>query len=81
MTFTQGLINARSHIIFIIGLFCSFGLVYYLETTDFDFTAVNKAAIEKTDYIPLTVHSDLTEQEQEWGQIAGQYFEMLNYAV
>ncbi|MCK5830172.1 MAG: DUF3131 domain-containing protein [Methylococcales bacterium] len=74
MTFVQGLINARSHIIFIIGLFAAFGLVFFLEMTEINLKAPLTESIIKTENIPETVHGDLTDEEKQWAKIAWVYF-------
>lgn len=77
MTFTQGLINARSHIIFILGLFASFGLVFYLDNLDLQATQkpiTNQIDIVVSKDIPKPLQGDLTPEELQWGKIAWTYF-------
>lgn len=75
MTFVQGLINARSHIIFILGLLVAFGLVFMLETAQFELKAPNQAGITLSANIPQPLHGDLTEEEKQWAKIAWTYFQ------
>lgn len=74
MTFIQGLINARSHIIFIAGLFAAFGLVFMLETTQFELKSPNQDEITQSANIPEPLRGDLTEEEIQWAKIAWTYF-------
>jgi Protein of unknown function (DUF3131) len=78
MTFIQGLINARSHIIFILGLFASFGLIFYLDNFDLQAKApkpaVTQVDIALTSNIPEPLHGDLSPEELQWGNIAWTYF-------
>lgn len=75
MTFLQGLINARSHIIFILGLLAAFGLVFMLETAKFEVKSQNQAEITLSANIPQPLHGDLTEEEKQWAKIAWTYFQ------
>lgn len=75
MTFLQGLINARSHIIFILGLLAAFGLVFMLETAQFELKAPNQTGITLSANIPQPLHGDLTEEEKQWAKIAWTYFQ------
>ncbi|GAB6140444.1 hypothetical protein JCM14076_11730 [Methylosoma difficile] len=74
MTFTQGLIRARGHIIFILGLLAAFGLVYKLETAELELKAPNQEEITVTPSIPQALHGDLTEEEKQWAKTAWVYF-------
>jgi hypothetical protein len=75
MTFLQGLISARSHIIFILGLLSAFGLVYTLEKAEIDLKAPSQAEITQTPAIPQPLRGDLTEEEKQWAKTAWIYFE------
>jgi Protein of unknown function (DUF3131) len=77
MTFKEGLLSARSHIIFLLGLFASFGLIFYLDglqlqTKNAD--SANQIEIPLTQGIPEPVHGELTDLEREWAEIAWTYF-------
>lgn len=77
MKFTQGLINARSHIIFILGLFASFGLIFYLEGLELqtkNADSANQIEILLSVGIPEPIHGELSPEEEEWGKIAWTYF-------
>lgn len=77
MTFIQGLIYARSHIIFILGLFASFGLIFYLEGLELqakNADSANQIEIVLSKGIPEPIHGDLSPEEVEWGKIAWTYF-------
>lgn len=77
MTFKQGLISARSHIIFILGLIASFGLIFYLDGLQLEkknADSANQIEIELSQGIPEPMHGDLTPEELEWGKIAWVYF-------
>jgi hypothetical protein len=75
MTFVQGLINARSHIIFILGLIAAFGLVFMLETAQFEVKSPNQGEITLSTNIPQPLNGDLTEEEKQWAKIAWTYFQ------
>lgn len=75
MTFLQGLINARSHIIFILGLLAAFGLVFMLETAQFELKTPNQVGITQSANIPQPLHGELTEEEKQWAKIAWTYFQ------
>jgi Protein of unknown function (DUF3131) len=77
MTFIQGLIYARSHIIFILGLFASFGFIFYLEGLELqakNADSANQIEIVLSKGIPGPIHGDLSPEEVEWGKIAWTYF-------
>lgn len=74
MTFLQGLINARSHIIFILGLLAAFGLVFMLETAQFELKSPNQDVITQSANKPEPLRGDLTVEEQQWAKIAWNYF-------
>ena len=72
MTFKDGILAARHHLIILLGLCAAFGLVIYLENTDITRQAFK---VEVSENLPTREFSPLTEQELEWAQIAWQYFE------
>lgn len=80
MTFKEGLINARSHIVFVLGLFVAFGIVYKIDNMDFqmnmnDFDNSSQSVIvELTEDIPQPLNGELSEQEMQWAKIAWTYF-------
>lgn len=76
MNFLQGLINARSHIIFILGLITAFGLVFMLETTQFELKkdTSQQTGITLSENIPRSLRGDLTEEERQWAKTAWVYF-------
>ncbi|NOT85162.1 MAG: DUF3131 domain-containing protein [Methylococcaceae bacterium] len=75
MTFTQGLINARSHIIFTLGLVASFGLVFYLDNLDLQTkSSGNQIDIAVSQNKPEPLNGDLTQEEEQWAKIAWTYF-------
>ena len=75
MTFLQGLINARSHIIFIVGLLAAFGLIFVLETAQFDLKSPNQETLTLSNNIPKPLQGNLTDEEQQWAKIAWVYFQ------
>ncbi len=75
MSFKQGLINARSHIIFLLGLFSAFGLIYYLDNLELQKktpTAQIQIAISPDQ--PPQHHGNLSAEELQWAKIAWAYF-------
>jgi len=77
MTFKEGLINARSHIIFILALTTAFWLVYTIDSMEFQSSADNYSGIDIkfTEEIPRPLSGDLSEQEKRWAEVAWRYFE------
>jgi len=80
MTFKEGLINARSHIVFVLGLIAAFGLVYKIDTMDLkpgvkDSAIASRVEITLSEDIPKPSRGDLSEQEKRWAQVAWRYFE------
>jgi len=74
MTFTEGVLKARSHLIFLAGLIVAFGIVIRLETWDIQRQPGAALRIPKTASIALVSPADLSAQEHAWGRIAWQYF-------
>ena len=83
MTFRDGLIAARSHIAFILGLAVAFSLVMALERWDIQAKIRQEALadlpsgarIEPTPHIPTVEPRPLTPQEEGWARTAWRYFE------
>jgi hypothetical protein len=71
----EGLIKARSHIIFILGLIAAFGVVIGLEKLKIEKPVAEKVKIIKTATIPKLEPRALTVQEQAWAGTAWKYFE------
>lgn len=74
MTFKEGLLRARSHLVFLLGLSVAFGIVIKLETWDIQRQPGAVLQIPKTARIPTVSPTALTAQEQQWARIAWQYF-------
>lgn len=78
MSFKQGLIRARSHLIFLFALITAFALVFWLERVDVSGTgsAISfEEQVEQTaDFEPVEPRP-LTEQELVWAKIAWKYFQ------
>jgi len=72
MTFKDGILAARHHLIFLLGLCAAFGLVIYLENTDITRQAFK---VEVNENLPIREYSPLSAQELEWANIAWTYFE------
>lgn len=78
MTFKQGLLRARSHIIFILGLVAAFSLVVYLENMHLDFgSGAQSYSVEISgDAVPVrSPNGVLTPEEENYARIAWRYFE------
>ena len=76
MTFKQGLVRARSHLIFLTGLISAFGLVAWLEDMKLgNGSALPESVIVPSEAIPLAPSRALTAQELAWAKIAWKYFE------
>jgi hypothetical protein len=74
MTFKEGLLKARSHLIFLAGLVVAFGVVIRLETWDVQRQPAVAPRIVKTAPLSTVVPADLSATEQQWARIAWQYF-------
>lgn len=72
MTFKDGLLTARHHIVFLLGLCSTFYLVIYLENFDI---SKKTFEIKLNPNIPNVIHEPLSTQELKWAKIAWQYFE------
>ncbi len=75
MSMKDGLIKARSHIIFILGLIAAFGVVIGLEKLKIEKPVAEKVKIIKTASIPKVEPRALTVQEEVWARTAWKYFE------
>lgn len=75
MTFRDGLIKARSHIIFILGVIVAFGMVISLELWDIEQDIRKEIQITPSTDIPEAVPGDLNKDEEKWALIAWKYFE------
>lgn len=76
MTFRQGLLNARSHIVFLTALLAAFALVHHLETKKL-LPGPGENRIEKiaqTEGIPSPAHQKLSTRELQWANTAWEYF-------
>ena len=78
MKFSDALVAARHHIVFLIGLCAAFGLVIFLESLDRPPVDLRIVELEETSDITLSEPRPLTAQEQQWARIAWRYFEV-NY--
>ncbi|MEA3277294.1 MAG: DUF3131 domain-containing protein [Pseudomonadota bacterium] len=75
MTFKEGLLHARHHIVFLLGLIGAFGLVIGLETWNIEQEIRESMIIEDTAGLPVPQPAELTEQEKQWAEISWRYFE------
>lgn len=78
MSFKQGLIRARSHLIFLFALISAFALVFWLESIDLtgkSSTISFEEQVEQTAEFEPIEPRPLTEKELEWANIAWKYFE------
>lgn len=72
MTFKDGLLAARHHIVFMLGLCAAFGVVIYLENLEVSRPVFDVEISGQPQYREF---APLTEQELEWAKIAWRYFE------
>ena len=75
MSFKQGMVRARSHIIFLTGLITAFGLVGWLENVSLGNTATADSLIESSSDIKIAPTRKLTAREMEWARTAWKYFQ------
>ena len=79
MTFKDGLIAARSHIIFLLAVSVAFGLMYHLEKWDIQTQIERKIreglTIDLSPDVPKVEPRALTDEEWRWAEIAWTYFE------
>ena len=71
----QGLIRARSHIIFILALITAFGLVITLDKMSFEERITAKATVKKIFDMKMPAQRALTAEERQWATIAWKYFQ------
>ena len=74
MKFKQALVNARHHIVFILGLTTALVIAFSIETRE-DGQVLGNITFEAAEEIPLKQNRVLTNQEYQWASIAWQYFE------
>jgi hypothetical protein len=75
MSFKQGLVRARSHLIFLTGLVTAFGMVGWLEGISMGNTSGPEALIEVSDDVNIAPSRALTAQELVWAKTAWKYFQ------
>jgi len=75
VTFREGLIMARSHIVFILGLVVAFGIVISLERFDIEQGAKKEIEIKHSAHIPKPAPENLSADELKWAKTAWKYFE------
>ncbi|MFQ5627231.1 MAG: DUF3131 domain-containing protein [bacterium] len=75
MSFKEGLINARSHIAFMLGLVISFSIVIRLEGLSMKNFTPAAIDIEHSADISSAEPAKLTFEERQWARIAWKYFE------
>lgn len=81
MTFREGLIRARSHIIFLLALLTAFPLIIALDRIGTPAPAATASRNDETDAlvagerIPLAGQAPLRGDQLEWGRIAWRYFQ------
>ena len=75
MSFKQGLVRARSHIIFLTGLVTAFGLVGWLEGISMGNAATPEAIVTASQEAKIAPTRPLTAQELAWAKIAWKYFQ------
>ncbi|RJX71398.1 DUF3131 domain-containing protein [Vibrio sinensis] len=74
MEFKQALVNARHHIVFILGLITALVIAFSIESREPE-RVLGNIRFESTQAIPYRESRVLTQQEFEWANIAWQYFE------
>jgi len=75
MSFKQGLVRARSHLIFLTGLVTAFGLVGWLEGLSVGNANTPEAMIEISTEVNIAPTRALTAQELAWAKTAWKYFQ------
>lgn len=85
MSFKQGLVKARSHLIFLFGLISAFAMVLWLESIEVEGVqgrkghassdAVQAMVAVSADRLGVTKPRQLTTKEQQWARVAWKYFE------
>ncbi|WEM43542.1 DUF3131 domain-containing protein [Photobacterium sp. DA100] len=74
MEFKQAAVNARHHIVFLLGLFTALVIAFNIETRDYG-RILGNMTFEATEEIPARQSRVLTEEEFEWANTAWAYFE------
>lgn len=74
MEFKQAMINARHHVVFILGLFTALVVAFNVENRDYQ-QILGNITFESTEDIPFRGNRVLTEEEIQWANTAWQYFE------
>ncbi|GAL06651.1 DUF3131 domain-containing protein [Photobacterium aphoticum] len=74
MGFKQAALNARHHIVFLLGLFTALVIAFSVEERDYG-RVLGNITFEATETIPLRENRVLTQEEVEWANKAWQYFE------
>ncbi|WP_028115285.1 DUF3131 domain-containing protein [Ferrimonas senticii] len=72
MSLSKNLINARHHLVFLLGLSVAFGIVFSIEQRQF--THDLAADLRYSEQIPAPKPRPLTAQERRWAEVAWQYF-------
>lgn len=75
MTFKSALLNARHHIIFLLGLMTAFGIVIQLERLKIQGNPISMPQIILSPDIPSAALAELSPQEMEWARTAWKYFQ------
>ncbi len=75
MSFKQGLVRARSHLIFLTGLVTAFGMVGWLEGISMGNASTPEAMIETSDDVNIAPSRPLTAEEMAWAKTAWKYFQ------
>lgn len=79
MKFRDGLVAARSHIVFLLAVAVSFSLMYRLEKWDIQKQIERKIreglTIDLSTDVPVVPSRELTAEEWEWARVAWIYFE------
>lgn len=74
MEFKRAIVNARHHIVFILGLLTALGIALTVENREFR-RVLGNITFEASEEIPLRSNRVLTEEEFTWAATAWQYFE------
>ncbi|MBW3695780.1 DUF3131 domain-containing protein [Vibrio sp. T187] len=74
MEFKQAMVNARHHIVFILGLATALVIAFSLENNEPQ-KVLGNLTLESADSIPDKGNRVLSAQEFEWANVAWQYFE------
>ena len=75
MKFRDGLLAARGHIVFLLGLLVAFSIIFALESWDPDPQAAEAPAIAPSPDIPEPSHAPLTADEVQAAETAWAYFD------